>query len=631
MAIVIFKLVVYLLIPFLPLYSLLAGGYTRANQERLVVVAAILGLATAELMVGGSPVTLKLGYWLMSGGLTVEWSLLFDRLTSAMLVPIISVALVVQLYSFAYMAGDPHQTRFSAFLSLFTFAMTLLVIADNLMVLFLGWEAVGLASYLLINFWFTRLAANMAALKAFLLNRVGDLALAWGLLIAISLFSDLTTAALFGLASLVNGHLLLAISLLFILGASAKSALVFMGLHVWLPAAMEGPTPVSALIHAATMVTAGIYLFLRFAPLMEWSSTSLLLITWLGALGATLGAIGGLLENDGKKVIAYSTISQLGYMAVACGSRYYSLALFHLINHAFFKALLFLSAGAIIHALGDQQDMRKMGGLSLLLPWTYSFVLLGSLSLMAFPFMAGFYSKDLLLQLALVPYNITSAIAFYLTFAAALLTAFYSVRLLALTFIATPNLPFPHVAYMTPTTPFILIGLATLSSAFGYLALDWQLGDAMAHSQPTFHIQNLPLLTLPLAAMAIPLSYNSANHLPQNQTSIGIGIGIAPGRNGYLINYLSHWNNFNGQFSWNCQSLALMVGRYWDRGLIEIMGPLGLERLFHFLTFNLELLATGFLPHYALLLLTSSWALIIISSIIIALTLAHRSNYGLGQ
>lgn len=602
----------YLLIPFLPLYSLMAGGYTRANQGRLVVISAIMAVALAEMMAGGSPVTLKSGYWLVSGGLSVEWSLLFDRLTLSMLVPIVSVSLVVQLYSFAYMGGDPHFTRFSAFLSLFTFAMTLLVIADNLMVLFLGWEAVGLASYLLINFWFTRLAANMAALKAFLLNRVGDLALAWGLLVAITLFSDLSTAALFGLASYVNGELLLAISLLFILGASAKSALVFMGLHVWLPAAMEGPTPVSALIHAATMVTAGIYLFLRFAPLMEWSSTSLLLVTWLGALGAILGAIGGLLENDAKKVVAYSTISQLGYMAVACGSSHYSLALFHLINHAFFKALLFLSAGAIIHALGDEQDMRKMGGLSLLLPWTYSFILLGSLSLMAFPFLTGFYSKDLLLELALVPYNITSAIAFYLTFAAALLTAFYSVRLLALTFIATPNLPFgtnsaKDDSARSQDQPLILIGLAILSSAFGFLALDWQLGDsAIAHSQPTFHIQNLPLLTLLLACMAIPFSFSF---------SVAITQPLA-GHSLHRFHYLSHWNNFNGQLISNVGlSLAIMVGRYWDRGLIEVMGPLGLQRLFHFLTFNLELLATGHLPHYTLLLLSLSWwlTLVIIS------------------
>ena len=441
----------------------------------------------------------------------------------------------------------------------------------------------------------------MAALKAFLLNRVGDLALAWGLLFAITLFSDLATAALFGLASYINGDLILAISLLFIIGASAKSALVFMGLHVWLPAAMEGPTPVSALIHAATMVTAGIYLFLRFAPLMEWSSTSLLLITWLGALGATLGAIGGLLENDAKKVIAYSTISQLGYMAVACGSSHYSLALFHLINHAFFKALLFLSAGAIIHALGDEQDMRKMGGLSLLLPWTYSFVLLGSLSLMAFPFLAGFYSKDLLLELALVPYNITTAIAFYLTFAAALLTAFYSMRLLALTFIGNPNLPFAIAPNNNPNHHLeqpTIIFLAILSSAFGFLALDWQLGDAIAHSQPTFHIQNLPLLSLLLACMAIPFS----GHITNSHSS--------PHHH-----YLSHWNNFNGQVISNCQSLAIMIGRYWDRGLIEIMGPLGLERLFHFLTFNLELLATGFLPHYALLLLFLSYCYLMIAGL----------------
>lgn len=585
----------YLLVPFLPLYSLLTGGYTQATKGRLAVALSLLLVVIAEMALGGSAVTLKSGYWVVSGGLTVEWSLLFDRLTVSMLLPIMSISLVVQLYSFAYMSADPHFTRFSAYLSLFTFAMILLVVADNLMLLFLGWEAVGIASYLLINFWFTRLAANMAALKAFLLNRVGDLALAWGLVVSIVLFSDLSTAALFSLAAYVNSQPLLVIALFLIIGASAKSALVFLGLHVWLPAAMEGPTPVSALIHAATMVTAGIYLFLRFAPLLEWSSTALLLITWLGALGATLGALGGLLENDAKKVIAYSTVSQLGYMAVACGMSHFSVALFHLINHAFFKALLFLSAGAIIHALGDEQDMRKMGGLVLLLPYTYSFVLLGSLSLMAFPFFTGFYSKDLLLELALVPYNITSAVAFYLIFVAAIFTAFYSVRLLALTFLALPNIPFRTKTEDPSHAPIVLIILAILSAVFGYLAITWQLGDnATAHSQPTFHIQNLPLLTLFIACMALPFTSK-------------LGASTTNSFSLYRNHYLVQWNELNGHLIFTGQTMALMVGRYWDRGLIEIMGPLGLQRLFHYLTFKLELLATGFLPHYALLLLTISW------------------------
>jgi NADH-ubiquinone oxidoreductase chain 5 len=396
-------------------------GSPRRSVMLIALAVVITTLASCEIVFIGSAVTLKfsvtghLWYWFRSLGFSVEWCLLFDGLTVSMLIAIMYVSLLVQLYSSSYMSSDPHLTRFYGYLSLFTFAMTLLVTADNLIVLFMGWEFVGIASYLLINFWFTRINANIAALKAFLLNRVGDWALALGLLLILSLIYDFSTAAIFSLASYINEDLLLLISLFLIIGASAKSALVLLGLHLWLPNAMEGPTPVSALIHAATMVTAGIYLFLRLGPLFECCETALLLITWLGGLGSILGAIAGLLSNDMKKVIAYSTISQLGYMTVSCGSSQYSIALFHLINHAFFKALLFLSAGAIIHAFKDEQDMRKMGSFGLLLPWTSSFVLLGIESMMALPFITGFYSKDFLLELALVPKNTTISVAYILS------------------------------------------------------------------------------------------------------------------------------------------------------------------------------------------------------------------------
>jgi NADH-ubiquinone oxidoreductase chain 5 len=567
-------------------------------------------LAFYEVIFSGSPLSLSLATWWTSAGasLTVEWGLLFDPLTLFMLLPIFSVSMLVQLYSLSYMGGDPSLCRFMRYLSLFTSAMTILVTADNLLVLFLGWESVGIASYLLINFWFTRMAANLAALKAFLLNRIGDLALAWSLILLLSLVADLSTSSLLALASYINGDMLLLVTALVVVAAGAKSALPIMGLHVWLPQAMEGPTPVSALIHAATMVTAGIFLFLRLAPLIEWASTTLLIITWLGSLSAILGALAGLLEHDIKKVIAYSTVSQLGYMAVACGSSLYSLALFHLVNHAFFKALLFLSAGAVIHALGDEQDMRRYGSLNLLLPFTYGFILIGSLSLMAFPFFTGFYSKDLLIELLLAPLNVTSTLASTLLIIGALFTAFYSIRLLAITFIGTPSFPSGGSSLSLHLDGLTFIPLALLSLLavyFGFIAHELFLHcDALGYETPMAYVREvvmpmpLSLQLLPLIALLPLLSLMPLTPANTQKGTSSLPLAVStPLRS----NILASWNNYNGQAIVTAQTLALLIARYLDRGFIEVaMGPYGLLRLFHYLSFQVELLATG-LPHYALL------------------------------
>ena len=408
----------YLNIVVLPLFSAVAAGlfgrflgYRGAGilTSSCIVFASLLSwMCLYEVGFSGSATYLHLWTWMDSGLLTVSFGLMFDSVTVMMLILVTTVSSLVHIYSTGYMEGDPHLQRFMSYLSLFTFFMVVLVTAENVLQLFIGWEGVGMCSYLLINFWYTRIKANKSAIKAMLINRVGDVCIALGMFVCYYTFKSLDFTTMFALAPYcVNDTILVLgqeinsitlIGILFLLGACGKSAQL--GLHGWLPDAMEGPTPVSALIHAATMVTAGIFLLIRTSPLIEYSSLTLTLITIFGALTAFFAATVGLVQNDIKKVIAYSTCSQLGYMCFACGISNYNTSLFHLVNHGFFKALLFLSAGCVIHAMADEQDMRKLGGLIKAIPFTYSMMLIGSLSLMGFPFMTGFYSKDAILELA---------------------------------------------------------------------------------------------------------------------------------------------------------------------------------------------------------------------------------------
>jgi len=400
-----------------------------------------------------------------------------------MLIVVTFVSSLVHLYSIPYMSEDPHSPRFMCYLSIFTFFMLMLVTGDNFLQLFLGWEGVGLASYLLINFWFTRLQANKAAIKAMLVNRAGDFALALGIIGSFTLFQTVDFSTTFVCASVFSEpnhyflfcntgfHAITVICILLFIGAIGKSAQI--GLHTWLPDAMEGPTPVSALIHAATMVTAGVFMIARCSPLFEYSPNALIVITFVGAMTSFFAATNGILQNDLKRVIAYSTCSQLGYMIFACGISNYSVSVFHLMNHAFFKALLFLSAGSVIHAMSDEQDMRKMGGLVSLLPFTYAMMLIGSLSLIGFPFLTGFHSKDVILELAYAKYTISGNFAFWLGSVSVFFTSYYSFRLLFLTFL-TPINSFKrdilrcHDAPISMAIP--LIPLALGSIFVGYLA-----------------------------------------------------------------------------------------------------------------------------------------------------------------
>ncbi len=408
----------YLLVLALPLFSTISAGLFGRWIGGIgagKITTSLIGLTFLtsvfifyEVALLKSPCLITLSPWFTTEIYDLHWGFLFDTLTAVMLIVVTSISTLVHLYSTEYMGEDPHLPRFMSYLSFFTFFMLILVTADNYIQMFVGWEGVGLCSYLLINFWFGRIQANKAALKAMIVNRIGDFGLAIAIFTLYYYFKTLDYGVIFALAPefaetkilffSTSFNLLDFIGFFLFIGAVGKSAQL--GLHTWLPDAMEGPTPVSALIHAATMVTAGVFLICRSSPLLEYGENVSLLITIVGGMTAFLAATTGLLQNDLKRVIAYSTCSQLGYMVFAAGLSSYNVSVFHLSNHAFFKALLFLGAGSVIHAMGDEQDMRKMGGLVKILPLTYSAMVIGSLALMGFPFLTGFYSKDVILEVA---------------------------------------------------------------------------------------------------------------------------------------------------------------------------------------------------------------------------------------
>ena len=447
----------YLNILFLPLlsffFSAFFGRFIGSIGAGFINTSCIFFtflfslFAFYEVGFSQTPCYLKLFTWFDSEYLYVNWGFQFDSLTVIMLIVVTFISSLVHLYSTEYMSHDPHLPRFMSYLSLFTFFMLILVTSDNFLQLFVGWEGVGLCSYLLINFWFTRIQANKAAIKAMIVNRVGDFSLALGILVVYFTFYSLEYSTIFALIPYYENDFFIffglkfsvlnLIGILFFIGAMGKSAQL--GFHTWLPDAMEGPTPVSALIHAATMVTAGIFLLARCSPIFEYASTALYFITIIGASTAFFAATTGLLQNDLKRVIAYSTCSQLGYMIFACGISNYTVGVFHLSNHAFFKALLFLGAGSVIHAVADEQDMRRMGGLKRIIPFTFVAMSIGSFALMGFPFLTGFYSKDIILETAFAKYTSVTHFSYCLGTLSAFFTGFYSMRLLFLTFLSDPN------------------------------------------------------------------------------------------------------------------------------------------------------------------------------------------------
>lgn len=604
----------YLNIIFIPLLSSIIAGFTGrwlgSNNAALftIVCIAITFLSSLyafyEVNLNGSPCYITLSKWIDSEFFSLEWGFMFDSLTCVMLIVVTSISFFVHLYSTEYMKADPHLARFMSYLSFFTFFMIILVTADNFLQMFMGWEGVGLCSYLLINFWYGRIQANKAALKAMIINRIGDFGLAIAIFTIYFVYQSLDYSTIFALSPHfaktnfiffgleINTTTLICIFLF--IGCMGKSAQL--GLHTWLPDAMEGPTPVSALIHAATMVTAGVFLIARCSPLFEFSTTALCIVTIFGGLTALFAASTGLVQNDLKRVIAYSTCSQLGYMIFACGVSGYNVGIFHLANHAFFKALLFLSAGSVIHAMSDEQDMRKMGGLLKLLPYTYGMMLIGSLALMGFPFLAGFYSKDVILELAFASFSINGHFAYWLGTLSAMFTAFYSMRLLSLTFLRPVNAHrklITHVHESPIRMSLPLICLAIMSIFIGYLTRDMMIGvgtdfwgNALFYSNHNVHI--LEAEWLPTSIKLIPLIFSFSGAilafiLYNFNYKLAVAVNLsALGLN--LYNFLNRkwyfdkvYNEFVAQHI--LDACYTQTYQNMDRGIIELIGPNGIATL----------------------------------------------------
>ena len=476
---------------FLPLFAALVSGllYRKLSDNfvnflntSLLFISAILSwVIFVKVVLFGEIINSDISDWLVVGKFTSKWAFRVDSLTSVMLVVVTNVSALVHLYSIGYMAHDPHKQRFMSYLSAFTFFMLMLVTSDNLLQLFFGWEGVGLCSYLLIGFWFHKKSACHAAIKAFVVNRVGDLAFLLGIFTTYIIFDSIEFSSIFAKAAQLSStninifsvdyNAIDVICILLFIGSMGKSAQI--GLHVWLPDAMEGPTPVSALIHAATMVTAGVFLVARFSPLYELSEVARYMVTIVGAVTCLFAATIAITQDDIKKIIAYSTCSQLGYMFFACGVSAYDAAIFHLMTHACFKALLFLSAGSVIHAMSDEQNIQKMGALWKKIPVTYSMFWVGSLALAGiFPF-AGFYSKDAILEAAYVSGSKIGIFAFWMGLAAAFLTALYSFRLIIRVFHgdfrgsehAKEHL---HESSLFMLVPLLILAVGALLSGFSF-------------------------------------------------------------------------------------------------------------------------------------------------------------------
>lgn len=622
-----------LLAVFPPLVAfVVAFLFGKQLGHRLVEIVTCAGVITAavascalfvEVVLGGEPRTITIMNWITSGALVVDWSLRLDQLTVIMMCVVTIVSSCVHVYSTAYMHDDPSISRFMSYLSLFTFAMLMLVTADNLIQLFFGWEGVGVASYLLIGFWNYKDSANAAAIKAFLVNRVGDFGLALGIFACFMLFGTVQFDGMFAQAESLKdarfnffGFDLPALTttcLLLFVGAMGKSAQL--GLHTWLPDAMEGPTPVSALIHAATMVTAGVFMVARMSPVFEYAPEALMVVCVLGALTAFVAATIGLTQFDIKRVIAYSTMSQLGYMFFALGVSAYGAAIFHLMTHAFFKALLFLGAGSVIHALHHEQDMRKMGGVWKKIPATYTMMWIGSLALAGVPFFAGYYSKDMMLEAAFADHTWFGTFAYWVGISAAFMTAFYSGRLLFMTFHGKPRMDhhtFDH-AHESPPSMLVPLMILTVGALFaGYLAYDGFVGHhqfwgnsikvlpendtvAAGHHVATW-VKLLPAI---VGAFGLFMSWVFYSWKPQLPAAT---VGRFAGIHRLFFNKWFFDEAYNAVFVKN----AVCAGKvFWkaDKQVVDGLGPDGVAARSLNIASLLKSAQTGYVFHYAFVMI----------------------------
>jgi len=620
---------------FLPLLgAFIAGIFGRFIGDRgsqlvtcaALSLAAVLGVILFSVVaVHGHTVTVHLFTWIDTGDLQVDWALRYDPLSAVMVAVVTVVSCMVHIYSVGYMAHDHSVPRFMAYLSLFTFFMLMLVTADNFVQLFFGWEGVGLSSYLLIGFWYDRPSANAAAIKAFIVNRIGDFGFILGIFAVYEIFGSLQFDTVFAAAPDVAHNTIPFLSrevdaltvtcILLFVGAMGKSAQL--GLHTWLPDAMEGPTPVSALIHAATMVTAGVFMVARLSPMFEYSTTALAVVVVVGGTTAIFAASIGMAQNDIKRVIAYSTCSQLGYMFFAAGVSAYGAAMFHLMTHAFFKALLFLGAGSVIHALSGEQDMRKMGGLARLIPWTYALMWVGSLSLAGIIPFAGYWSKDMIVEAAWASGTGVGMYAFWLGLFSAFLTAFYSWRLIFLTFHGAPRasaetMRHVHESPWVMIAPLLVLAAGAIFAGAGYhlfvgegregfwrdaiLVLPEHDSIEGAHHAP-FIIGILPLI-MGLAGIAVAwFSYIKRPEIP--------GIAAARYRLVYLL--LLHKYYFDEIYDALLVRPAMALGfGLWKKGdgaTIDGLGPDGVSARTLDLSVLASRLQTGYLYHYAFAML----------------------------
>jgi NADH-quinone oxidoreductase subunit L len=652
----------YYAIVFLPLIGFLIAGLfgnkigAKASEYitsgLMVIVAICSWIVFFQIPMGdGETVRIPVLHWVTSGALSFDWALRVDTLTGVMLVVVNSVSALVHIYSIGYMHHDPHRPRFFAYLSLFTFAMLMLVTSDNLVQMFFGWEGVGLASYLLIGFWFKKPSANAAAMKAFVVNRVGDFGFLLGIFGLFALFQSVDYNTIFAAAAnylpaegaadagqvvlnflgyeLHKETALTVVCLLLFMGAMGKSAQFL--LHTWLPDAMEGPTPVSALIHAATMVTAGVFMVARMSPIFELSHTALLVVTIIGATTAFFAATVALVQNDIKRVIAYSTCSQLGYMFVALGVGAYGAAVFHLFTHAFFKALLFLCAGSVIHSVSEEQDMRRMGGLRKLIPVTYWMMLIGTVAITGLGIpgtiigTAGFFSKDAIIESTFASHSPAAGYAFTLLVVSALFTSFYSWRLIFMTFFGKPRASAEVMHHVHESPPVMLVPLLILAVGAilaGVVFKEFFFGNDYAEfwkgalfTLPTNevleHYHHVPtwVKLSPFTAMIVGFIVAWIFYIRSPETPKA----LAERHRGLYQFLLNKWY-FDELYDFLFVRPAKRLGRlFWKGGdgwLIDGFGPDGISARVLDVTNRVVKMQSGYLYHYAFAMLIGVAALV---------------------
>jgi NADH-quinone oxidoreductase subunit L len=608
---------VYLLIPFAPLVgSIVAGLFGRAIGRSGAHWVTILGVLVSFLascwvfadVLGGNTFNGPVYTWAVLGDARLDIGFQIDQLSALMMIVVTFVSLMVHIYTIGYMADDPGYQRFFSYIALFTFSMLMLVMANNFLQLFFGWEAVGLVSYLLIGFWYTRESAVYAGLKAFLVNRVGDFGFVLGIALVFAYFGTLDYQQVFAAAPKGAAPLTLICILLFI-GAMGKSAQF--PLHVWLPDSMEGPTPISALIHAATMVTAGIFMVARMSPLFELTETARSVVLIIGAITALFMALVALTQYDIKRVVAYSTLSQLGYMTASLGASAYSAAIFHLMTHAFFKALLFLAAGSVIIALHHEQDMRRMGGLKKYMPWTYWTMLIGAISSAGIPGFAGFFSKDAIIEAVKESSTPGAAFAYFAVVACVFVTATYTFRMVFMAFHGQPRFDPAHPPHESPavvTVPLVLLSIPSVIAGYvvGDVVFGEYFGASLARKPGEFegigHYMAHGLASLPfwLALAGIATAY--VLYMQKKDLPKRIAMELGP-----IYGIVERKYGFDELYSWLFAGGARTVGRgFWrggDQSVIDGLMVNGSARVVGWFSGVIRLVQSGLLNQYAVAML----------------------------